>query len=94
LGQKPIDATSMIRILISKTRSELEAIQIADRTNTILEIKKVLQKRNLMTQLETKSQALKNVVERSYTKFNLLNQRGMPRLVAQNDKLYDLGRLL
>lgn len=90
LGQKPAEATSMIKVLNSNTRAELEQIQIVDRIETIIEIKKVLQKRNLMTQLETKSQALENVVQRFHTKFNLLNQRGLPQLVAPNNKLISL----
>jgi len=44
----------MIKVLNSKVRAELEEIHIADMTKTILETKKVLQKKNLMTQLETK----------------------------------------
>jgi len=43
-----------------------------------------------MTLLETKSQALENVVQRFHTKFNLINQRGLPRLVAPNDRLISL----
>lgn len=40
-----------------------------------------------MTQLEAKSQALENFVQVFHTKFNLPNQRGLPGLVAPNDKL-------
>jgi len=43
-----------------------------------------------MTQLETKRQALENVVQRFHAKFNLLNQRGFPGLVAPNDRLINL----
>lgn len=39
-----------------------------------------------MTQLETKCQTLENVVKRFHIKFNLLNQRGFPGLVAPNDR--------
>lgn len=42
----------MIKVLNSKTRVELEEIQNADRIETVLEIKKVLQKYNLMPHLE------------------------------------------
>lgn len=43
-----------------------------------------------MTQLETKCQTLKIVVQRFHFKFNLLNQIGFPGLVAPNDKLISL----
>lgn len=45
---------------------------------------------NLMSQLESKFQALENVDQRFHTKFNLLNQRGFPGLVALNNKLISL----
>jgi len=62
LRHKLGEATTMIKVLNSKTRLELEQMQIEDKMETILEIKKVLQKRNLMTQLETKILTLENVV--------------------------------
>ena len=39
----------MIKVMKSKTKAELEEIHIIDRTKTIIEIKKVLQKKNLKT---------------------------------------------
>lgn len=77
----------MVKVFISKTRAKLEQIHILD---IILEIKKVLQKKNLMTQLETKCQALKTIVQRFHFKFNLLNQRGLPIFLAPNDRLTSL----
>ena len=43
-----------------------------------------------MTQLETKCKALKTLVQRFHFKFNLLNQIGLPVLVAPNDILISL----
>lgn len=80
----------MIKVLNLKTKVKLEQIQILDRKKTILEIKKVFQKKNLMTRLETKCQAFKTVVQRFHFKFNLLNQRGLPGLVAPDDRLFSL----
>jgi len=40
-----------------------------------------------MTQLETKCQTLRIVVQRFHFKFSLLDQRGLPGLVAPNDIL-------
>jgi len=42
LDTKPKEATSMIKVLNSKSKEELQEINITDRTGTILEIKKVL----------------------------------------------------
>ena len=80
----------MIKVLNSKSRAELEQIKISDRTTTIMEIKKVLQKKNLLNQLETKCQTLDISIQRFHTKFNLLNWSGFPGLVAPNDKLINL----
>lgn len=44
LKQKPTKASDMINVLNSKSKAKLEQINISNRTATILEIKKVLQK--------------------------------------------------
>ena len=75
----------------SKTKEELEELQIGDKTEIIMEINKVLQKRNIMIQLENKCHSLETIVQRFRTNLNLLNQRGLPRLVAINDKLINLS---
>ena len=80
----------MIKVLNSKSKAELQQINITDRTETILEIKKVLQKKNLLNQLKTKCQTLDTIVQRFHIKFNLLNQRGLPGLVALNERLISL----
>lgn len=43
LDHKPGEATRIIKVLNSKTKDELE-----DRTDVVLEVRKVLTKRNLM----------------------------------------------
>jgi hypothetical protein len=48
----PTQANEIIKFLNSKTREELEELRIEDRTETILEFKRVLTKRGLMLQLE------------------------------------------
>jgi hypothetical protein len=45
LGDMPAQANEIIRFLNSKTREELEELKIEDRTETILEVKRVLTKR-------------------------------------------------
>ena len=56
LGKKPEEANEIIKYLNSKNKQELEEIGISDRTETILEVRKVISKRNLMVQLEDKCQ--------------------------------------
>jgi hypothetical protein len=48
LGEMPIEANEIIKFLNSKTREELEDLRIEDRTETILEVKRVLTKRGLI----------------------------------------------
>jgi hypothetical protein len=52
LGDMPTQVNEIIKFLNSKTREELEELKIEDRTETILEVKRVLTKRGLMLQLE------------------------------------------
>jgi hypothetical protein len=54
LGEMPTEAAEIVKFLNSKTREELEELKIEDRTETILEVKRVLTKRVLMLQLEEK----------------------------------------
>ena len=68
----PTQANEMIKFLISKTREELEELRIEDRTETILEVKKVFTKRGLMLQLEEKVQAMDLGVQRFFIKIEAL----------------------
>jgi len=54
LGGKPSEATTLINFLNSKNKHELEELEIEDRTKTILEVKKLLTKINLVRQLKEK----------------------------------------
>lgn len=54
LGDKPEDENWLIHLLNSKNRYELYELGIEDRPEAILDIKKVLSKRNLMFNLEEK----------------------------------------
>ena len=54
LGDMPEEATRIIHFLNSEKKYELQELDILDRTSTILEVKKVLTKRNLMLNLEDK----------------------------------------
>lgn len=48
LGQIPKQANKLIHLLNNRNREKLEALGIPDRTDSILEIKRVLTKRTLM----------------------------------------------
>ena len=49
LEDKPQTANNIIKFLNSKSSHELEQLQVADKTSTILEVKKVLNKKSLVT---------------------------------------------
>jgi hypothetical protein len=55
-----------------------------------MEIKKVLTKKNLMLQLEEKSQVMDIGVQRFFSKFKVLKKKGLPGLLVLNDKLITL----
>jgi hypothetical protein len=83
-------ANEIIKFLNSKTREELEELKIEDRTETILEVKRVLTKRGLMLQLEEKVQAMDLGVQRFFSKIEALQKKGLPSLIVINDKLMTL----
>jgi hypothetical protein len=87
LGDMPAQANEIIRFLNSKTREELEELKIADRTETILEVKRVLTKRGLMLQLEEKIQVMDQGVQRFFHKIDALQRKGLPGMKVINDKL-------
>jgi hypothetical protein len=90
LGERPIEANEIIQFLNSKTRKELEALKIEDRTETILEVKKVLTKRGLMLQLEERTQAMGIGVQRFFSKMDSLHKKWLPGLFVINDNLITL----
>jgi hypothetical protein len=68
-------------------KEELEALEIEDRTETILEVKNVLTKKGLMLQLEEKAQIMDIGVQRFFSKVDSLHKKGLPGLLVINDKL-------
>jgi hypothetical protein len=90
LGDMPAQANEIIRFLNSKTREELEELKIEDRTETILEVKRVLTKRGLMLQLEEKIQVMDQGVQKFFNKIDALQRKGLPGLKVINDKLMTL----
>lgn len=53
LGKKLEEVNEIIKFLNSKIKQELEEIGRSDTTKTILEVRKVISKRNLMVHLKT-----------------------------------------
>jgi hypothetical protein len=91
LGEMPIEANEIIRFLNSKTKDELESLEIEDRTETILEVKKVLTKRGLILQLEERTQNMDFGVQRFFSNIDALQKKGLPSLLVLNDKLMTLS---
>jgi hypothetical protein len=91
LGEMPTEENEIIKFLNSKTKDELESLKIEDRTETILEVKKVLTKRGLMLQLEERSQNMDIGVQRFFSKIDALQKKGLPSLLVLNDKLMTLS---
>jgi hypothetical protein len=90
LGDMPTQANEVIRFLNSKTSEELEELNIKDRTETILEVKRVLTKRSLILQLEEKVQVMDQGVKNFFNKIDVLQKKGLPGLKVINEKLMTL----
>lgn len=83
----PEEATRIIQFLNSKNKYELQELDIVDKTHTILEVKKVLTKRNLVMQLEDKCQTMELAIGRFMVKFDTLRQKGLPNPLVINERL-------
>jgi len=91
LGDTLEEATRIIQFLNSKNNYELQELDINDRTGTILEVKKVLTKRNLMMNLEDKCQTMELAIGRFMVKLDALRQKGLPNPMVINDRLMPHG---
>jgi hypothetical protein len=87
----PTEANKIIKFLNSKSKEETKSLQIEDRTETILEVKRVLTKRGLILQLEDIVQAMDVVVQRFFSKSDPLQKKGLPSLFVINNKLITLS---
>ncbi len=88
LGDMPEEASRIIHFLNSKNKYELQELDILlDRNGTILEVKKVLTKRNLMMNLEDKFETVQLAIDRFMVKFDVLRQKGLPNPLVLNGKL-------
>jgi hypothetical protein len=87
----PTEANTIIKFLNSKSKEEMESLQIEDMIETIIEVKRVLTKRGLMLQLEERVQTMDVTVQRFFNKTDFLQKKGLPGLFMINNKLITLS---
>ena len=75
LGDKPKEANQLITFVNRRSRYQLDELGIEDRIGTIIEIKKVLTKRNQMLNLEKRCQSIQADIDRFMTKFGILREK-------------------
>ena len=88
LGNMSEVANRMINVLNNRTSSQLATMGIANRTETIVIIKRVLTLRSLVQTLDRRTQDMQTEVSKFMDKFLILHNRGLPGL------LNSAGRLL
>lgn len=69
------------------TREQLEALDIRDRTNTFLTVKKVLTMKNFVKNLERKCQEMQAEINAFTKNFSILHRKGLPNLLTSNQRL-------
>ena len=87
LGSMPEVATRMINVLNYRTSSQLIKMGIANRTETISMVKRVLTLRNLVQTLERRSQDMQADINKFQDKFMALQNRGLPSLMEPSGRL-------
>lgn len=58
-----------------------------DRTNSVLQTRKFLTKKNLMLQMKDKCESLQTHVNKFYIKFFVLQQKGLPYFINSQGKM-------
>lgn len=87
LGNMSEQANRLINFLNTHTKEELAALDIRNRTYTILMVKKVLTMRNFIQTLERKCQEMQIEINAFTAKFTVLQQKGLPSLLTSNQRL-------
>lgn len=87
LGSMPEAATRMINVLNYRTSSQLVKMGIANRTETISMVKRVLTLRNLVQTLERRIQDMQADINKFQDKFIALQNRGLPSLMDPSGRL-------
>jgi len=91
LVEKPEETTQLINFFNSKSKQHLEQWDIEDMSGTILEIKKVLTKKNLMLNLERRCQSIQEDIDDFMLKYDILRDKALPSPMVINDKLMNHG---
>lgn len=71
------EAVRIVHFLNSKNKYELQELEIPNKAGTILEVKRVITKRNLVLNLEDKCQNMQVVVDKFMAKFELSKEKGL-----------------
>ena len=87
LGNMPEEANRLIQFLNTHTKEQLAALDIRNRTDTILIVKRVLTLRNFFQNLERKCQEMKTEINAFKEKFVMLQSKGLPSLLTSNGRL-------
>ena len=87
IGNKPAQALQIITFLNGKNKEELEELKIPDRTEAILQVKKVMTKRNIMNNLEEKCETMNFSISKFKSKYEFLLGAGLPDIHGFNEKL-------
>jgi len=66
---------------------QLDELEIQDITVTIIEIKKVLTKRNPMLNLEKRCQSIQADIDSFMLKYDIFKEKGLPNPLVIHDKL-------
>jgi len=77
----------LIHFLNTHTIDQLAALDIRNRTDTILIVKKVLTMRNFVQTLERKCQEMQIEINAFRQKFAVLQSKGLPSLLTKNGRL-------
>lgn len=85
MGDKPEEANQLIKFLNSRNIYQLDELEIEDRMTTIIELKKILTKRNLMLNLEKRCQGIQADIASFMTKYGILRDKGLPNPMVIND---------
>ena len=86
LKNMPEQANTLIHFLNTHTKEQLAALDIRDRTSTILTVK-VLTMKNFIQNLERKCQEMQIEINAFTKKIIVLQQKGLPSLLTSSQRL-------
>lgn len=90
MEHRPEEAKNIIELMNSKTREELEDLNIPNITAIVIEVKRILTNKKLVIQLENKRKDLELQLKRLNKNFTLLQEKGLPTLRTSNGQLIPL----